>query len=456
MADIYQSIFEIVGREHASTKTEELYFYARDAGLMPAHKPDCVVAPKTTEEVQRIVKLANEEKIPVVPMGGGMSLSGLTVPLKGGIVIDMKRMNKILEVNRISRYVVVEGGTSEGALKAYLERNYPDLCHSIPDAPPMVSVAANAAIHGQGNLAQQYGFNSDMVSGLEVVLPTGEICKIGSCSMSPYWFSKGPSLPDLSGLFLGWLGTTGIITKLGLKLYPKKKMRDVQIFVTDRGDLVPEILYKLTHTEMAENIDIWTQPKPLMFKGHHHITLMITGDSDEELEFKRRMVWDSLKEFRDSKDGGFMWVTPSMKPAFLDLPNKISTGFADQEKGGGFVYTGPVAIVEKYSLFVEKLEELANKYKIRSWAGYARVIGRNHCMMFCFNLPFNRADPEMMERVKKVEREAIIFALDQGAIPWKPNLEEQKLAMERMDRNILKLMRIIKEKLDPNKIMNPD
>ncbi|MGP3703588.1 MAG: FAD-binding oxidoreductase, partial [Candidatus Bathyarchaeota archaeon] len=92
------------------------------------------------------------------------------------------------------------------------------------------TVAGNIVIHGQGRLAQQYGFNSDMVCGLEVVLPSGDVCRIGSCSLSPYWFSKGPPLPDLSGLFLGWFGTTGIITKIGIRLYPNKKIRDVEVF----------------------------------------------------------------------------------------------------------------------------------------------------------------------------------------------------------------------------------
>ena len=77
MSDVYNSLVEIVGEEHVSIRKEELYFYGRDPGLMPAHEPDYVVAPETTEEVQKIVKLANREKIPIVPMGAGMALTGL-------------------------------------------------------------------------------------------------------------------------------------------------------------------------------------------------------------------------------------------------------------------------------------------------------------------------------------------------------------------------------------------
>jgi FAD/FMN-containing dehydrogenase len=453
MSDILKSLIDIVGERGVSNAPEELWFYARDPGVLAPHKPDYVVAPKTTEEVQKIVQLANREKIPVVPMGNGMSLTGLVIPLKGGIVLDMKRMNKILEVNAMARYVVMEGGTSQGVLKAHLQEHYPHLRHSLPDAPPTTTIAANVALHGQGRLTNQYGFNSDMVTGMEVVLPTGEICLIGSPSMGPYWFSKGPTLPDLSGLFLGWLGATGVITKVGLRLYPNKKIRDVELFVTDRVELVPKILYKLTHLEMIEDVNVWFQPKPLMFSGNFHITIYFTGDTEEEIEFKRKMIWDSLQEFIDAKDGGFMGVQ-YMKHMLLEMPNRGVADFADVPKGGGFEYSGPITIIEHYPQYAAKVVELAKKYNIL-YASAARLIHGGHCMMFSISFAFNRNNPEMMERVKHALDEAMAFALEMGGLPWKPNFGEQKMALEKMEPNARKLLQMIKNNLDPQGIMNP-
>jgi glycolate oxidase len=454
MSDIYEALVEIVGKDYVSNQKEERYFYGRDPGLMKPHEPDYVVMPRTTEEIQEIVRLANKEKTPVVPKGAGLSLTGLVIPQKGGIVLDMKRMERILEVNEKARYVIVEGGTTHGVLKSYLQKHYPSLRHSIPDSPPIATVVANAVIHGQGRLTQQHGFNSDMVSGLEVVLPTGEICRIGSCSVSPYWFSKGPPLPDLTGLFLGWFGTTGIITKLGLKLYPCKKIRDVMLFLTDRAELVPDIMLKLGYTEMMEDIVVSTQPIPLRFKGNFFILVFMTGDSDEEIEFKRKMAWDTLWEYFDSRDGGFVSITPDMKAPMMAMPSKDTTRFADVRKGGGFEYSGPIAPVEKYPDFVKKLEELGSNYNL-SYASAARVIDGGHCMMFSFSYTFNRADPDEMDRAKKALDEAAEFSLDQGGVIWKPNIDEQKMMMARMDPNTLGLMGKIKELLDPNGIMNP-
>ena len=453
MSDILKSLIEIVGERGVSNTPEELWFYSRDPGVLAPHQPDYVVAPKTTEEVQKVVRLANREKIPIVPMGNGMALTGLVIPLKGGIVMDMKRMNKILEVNEKARYAVVEGGTSQGVLKAYLQDHYPHLRHSLPDAPPVTTIAANVALHGQGRLTQQYGFNSDMVTGLEVVLPTGDICKIGSPSLGPYWFSKGPTLPDLSGLFLGWLGTTGIFTKVGLKLYPNKKFRDVELFVTDRVELVSEILYKLTHLEMLEDINVWFQPKPLMFKDNYHITIYFTGDTEEEIEFKRKMIWDAVQEFIDTKDGGFMGVQ-FMKEMLLEMPQRGIAAFADVPKGGGFEYSGPITLIEHFPRYAAKVIELAAKYDVL-YASSARVISGGHSMMFSISFAFNRADPAMMKRVKSALDEATEFALEMGGIPWKPNFMEQKMTMKKMDPNTLKLLQMVKKNLDPLGIMNP-
>ena len=453
MRDVFEALVEIVGKDYVSNQAEERYFYGRDPGLMPPHEPDYIAMPKTTEEVQEIVKLANREKVPVVPKGAGLSLTGLVIPQRGGILLDMKRMDGI-EVNEKAGYVIVEGGTTHAALKSHLIKHYPHLRHSIPDSPPIATIVANAVIHGQGRLTQQHGFNSDMVSGLEVVLGTGEICRIGSCAVSSYWFSKGPPMPDLAGLFLGWFGTTGVVTKLGMKLYPCKKIRDVMLFLTDKAELVPEVIRKLAHTEMAEDIVVTAQPIPLRFKGNFYMLVFITGDSEEEIEFKKKMAWDALWEYFESRDGGFVSVTPDMKPAFLAMPSKDTTRFADVSKGGGFEYSGPIAPIEKFPKYLKKLEELASKYNL-FYSSAARVIDGAHSMMFSFSYTFNRANPDEMNRAKIALDEAAEFALEEGGVIWKPNINEQKMVMERMDPNTLKLMQKIKELLDPNGIMNP-
>jgi len=114
------------------------------------------------------------------------------------------------------------------------------------------------------------------------------------------------------------------------------------MFVTDKEDLVPGIISKITHTEMVEDMGVWAQDRPLMFRGNHHINIFLSADSLDELEFKRKMVYDSVQEYVDSKDAGFMIVGLDMKADFLDSPQKSGIAFADVRKGGGFLYAGPI------------------------------------------------------------------------------------------------------------------
>jgi len=451
MESIYKSLVEIVGEEHVSTRPEELYVYSYDLGTTEPQRPDYAVAPKTTGEVQQIVKLANREKIPVVPLGGGLSLAGLAVPLRGGIALDLKRMDRIIEVNERARYVVVECGVSQGQLVSYLERHHPNLYHSEPGAPPQATIAGNIAIHGQGDLAQVYGFNSDMVNGLEVVLPTGEVCKIGSCSISPHWFTLHP-LPDL-GLFLGWSGTTGIITRLSLRLYPSKKIRDVEQFAVEDEELVPEVVHRITHTEMAEDIVAFSQAIPPFANELHTINIFMTADSEKELEFKKGLIWDdTLGDYIEKGDGGFVNLSPEMKFELARRPQISKT--SDWKKGGGFEYVGAIMPVETYPECYRRGVEISTRHDI-PYTVLGRIIGRSHAMMFSWTYAFNRADPESIRHARKALHESDDLALELGGTIWKPGVYGQRIVMEKIDPNTLQLMKKVKQLLDPNGIMNP-
>ena len=443
---IYRKLIDIVGEDYVSNRQEELFIYSWDLGTTDPRRPDFAVSPRTTEEIQKIMELANQEKIPVVPLGGGLSLAGLAVPFKGGILLDLKRMDTIIEVNEQARYALLECGVSQGQLTSYLTRNHPGLTHSEPGAPPTATIAGNAAIHGQGDLAQPYGFNSDMVNGLEIVLPTGEVCRFGSCSIGAEWFTQHP-LPDV-GLFLGWTGTTGIITKISLRLYPCKKIRGTAIFVVDNEDQVPEIYYKITHTQMSEDIVAFSQTIPPYASGLQHFTINLAADSEKELEYKQEIIFDdALGEYIRSGDGGYLGFTPG-----LQKPQISKT--SDWRKGGGFEYVGSIMPVSRYPECYRRGKEISERHGI-PYTVLGRCIGAAHAMMFSWTYAFNRADPETIRHAREAMRETDELALELGGTIWKPGLYGQKLVMDRLNPNTLDLMKKLKQLLDPNGIMNP-
>ena len=446
MDPIYQALVDIAGEEYVSNRPEELYIYSFDLGTAEPCRPHYVISTRTTEHIQNIVRLANKENIPVVPLGGGLSLAGLAVPLKGGILLDLKRMDSIIEVNEKARYAVLECGVSQGQLTAYLERHHPHLTHSEPGAPPSATIVGNAVIHGQGDLAQPYGFNSDLVNGLEVVLPTGEVCHFGSVAIGAGWFTNHP-LPDM-GLFLGWCGATGIITKVSIRLFPAKKIRGVGTFVVEDEELIPEIIYKLTHTQMAEDIIAFSRAIPPFASGLQHITVNIAADSDKELEFKQEIIWDdTLGEYIRKGDGGYLGFVRS-----LERPQISKT--SDYKKGGGFEYVGSIMPIDRYPECYRKGREISERHGI-PYTVTGRCIGAGHNMMFAWTYAFNRADPATIEQAREALHETDDLVLELGGVIWKPGTYGQKLLLERLDPGTRELMRKVKKLLDPNGIMNP-
>jgi len=449
--DVYSSLINIVGKDRVSNSQEELFIYSRDPGAQHPRKVDYVIMPKTVEEIQKVIILANKEKIPITPLGGGFTLSALVVPNKGGIVLDMKGMDKIIEVNEKNRYAVVEAGVSQAALKSYLEKNYPHLQHSTPEAPPTVTVVGNALIQGHGHISPRYGVNSDMINGMEVVLPTGEVCKIGSCSVSPYWFTRGP-LPDLSGLFIGWFGTTGVVTKLSIKLYPKPPYREVMAFSTDDIDLITDAIFEVMQLDLLEDFFLITQEKP-DWMNHVFFVIVVSGHSKEELELKINTYKNLFREFKGGDKVKFVEdLHPALEKRFLDVP-PLAALAADFRKGGGFEYTGAILPVDKVPEAWRKGMEIAHKYGML--CSYVHQVLMGNSIMFGFNYSFNRADEEDVEKTRKALEESNRLTFELGGIVWKGEVGAQRLAMERMDPNTAELIKKVKRLLDPNEIMNP-
>jgi len=446
--EILRNLEEIVGKDFASNKPEDLFIYSQDPGASEPRPVDFIVMPKTTEEVQEIMKLANKETIPLVPMGGGLTLSGLIIPVKGGIVVDMKRMDKIIEINELSQYALIEAGVTTGQLLFYLNENYPKLQPPIPDAPPSATIAGNVLIHGSGYLSQKYGDHGAMINGLEVVLPNGDICKLGSCAVSKYWFARGP-IPDLIGLFISSFGTMGIITKLSIQLFNKTRFREVVFGLLKDLKDIPNVLLRLTETGLAEDILLGMQDKPDWMKGYIFVIAYVTGESQEEIDSHIKVF---KRIYRKSK-ARYMKTPERIRNAYLEKPI-FAAAAADYKKGGGFEYVGANMPLEQIPEAYRRGTEIAKKYGIVPTLG-SRLIGGTHNIVMFFSYSFNRADPKDIENARNALHETNKLALELGGIPWKAELVGQQLILEKMDPNYKKLLNSIRSIIDPKGIMNP-
>ena len=214
---LIKELAAVVGANHLLTTPEERWGYAYDATDQAA-MPDAVVFPGSATEVAAIVRLANAHRFPVVPRGAGTGRSGGSVPIEGGVVVVLTRLNRIIEINKNDLVAVVEPGVILTRLKQAVEAQglyYPP----DPASADFCTIGGNVAECAGGAVAVQYGVTRDYVLGLEVVLPTGEIITAGTRTM------KGVVGYDLTRLFLGSEGTLGIITRITLRLVSKPPAR---------------------------------------------------------------------------------------------------------------------------------------------------------------------------------------------------------------------------------------
>jgi D-lactate dehydrogenase (cytochrome) len=173
--------------------------------------PDVVVYPQGRDEVVEILRFANARGIPIVPFGQGSSLEAHTLPVHGGISLDLGRMDRVLEIRPDDFIARVEPGVTHGALNAALDGHG---LHFPVDPGWDASLGGMAGTNASGTNAVKYGVMRDQVLGLEVVLADGTVMRTGGMAM------KSSAGYDLTGLFVGSEGTLGVFTELILRLYP--------------------------------------------------------------------------------------------------------------------------------------------------------------------------------------------------------------------------------------------
>ncbi len=232
-----EALAQIVGKENVLFSDTDLLLYGYDASLFKG-KPECIVLPDSTEEVSKVVKFAHKAKIPIIARGSGTNLSGGTVPTRGGIILHLSRMNRILEIDVDNQRAVVEPGVFTLVLKNQSARQgfiyQPD-----PASEKVSTFGGNFGENSGGPHCLKYGVTTNHILGAEVVLYDGRVIQVGGKSLDNPGY-------DLTGLLVGSEGTLGIATKLILRIMPKpeavKTMLAIYNSLEDAGRTVSAII----------------------------------------------------------------------------------------------------------------------------------------------------------------------------------------------------------------------
>jgi D-lactate dehydrogenase (cytochrome) len=210
--DLLAGLGAIVPEDRVVSGEEDLKRHG--GGIFTYHapvRPDAVVYPESRDEVVEILRFANERRVPIVPFGQGSSLEAHTIPVNGGISLDLGRMNRILEVRPDDFIARVQPGLTHEALNAALAEH--GLLFPV-DPGWDASLGGMAGTNASGTNAVKYGVMRDQVLGVEAVLADGTVMRTGGMAM------KSSAGYDLTGLFVGSEGTLGVFTELILRLYP--------------------------------------------------------------------------------------------------------------------------------------------------------------------------------------------------------------------------------------------
>jgi glycolate oxidase len=448
---VIKEIKKIAGKENVLTTEEELLCYAYDS-TPQSYTPQLVVRPRFAAEIQDIVKLANKYRIPLVPRGAGTGLSGGSLPVEGGIVVDLTRMNKILEIDEDNLVAVVEPGVV--TLQIQLEVEAKGLFYPPDPASLKTStIGGNVAECAGGPRAFKYGVTRDYVLGLEVVTPGGELIKTGGKTV------KSVTGYDLIRLYTGSEGTLGIITKVYLRLLPKPESKKTLMAVYDSID------------DAAQSVS------QIIKRGIIPVTLEMMDDRTIQCVEKHRSMGLPL-------DAGAILIIEVDGPrVLLDSQarevaqvcsdcgaREIKIAETEEEREGiwaarravsaAVVQIKPTKISEDISVprmaipeMVRRLKEIASRHNLDLVIFGHAGDGNLHPNILC-----DRTDREEMERVEKAVGELFKAAVELGgSLSGEHGIGTMKAPYLKVETGEagFEVMKRIKEALDPNNILNP-
>ena len=472
---------QIVGKKNVSDAREELSRYASDHSLVPPGRPDLIVRPKDAQEVSAVIIWANTNNIPVVPVSSRVHFHGCTIPKQGGIILDLVRLNRVLEIDLDNRRVRIEPGvTWQKLTEALAKKGMRMIMPLLPHADRSV-VTDFLEREVTTNTVYDYG---EPLQSMEVVWPTGEIFRMGSASVNGYpdSLSKGanPSGPglDFYRFLQGAQGTMGVVTWANVKIESIPKIDKVYFAALEDLSCGVDLLYRILPRRIGQevlllnNIDlaaIAAQSDPVEFERLAGVlppwtlVLVISGLNrrpEEKVAYEEKFLSEVVKNefpslvFTDNLPGfpglGRMLLPLLRNPWPADRPYWKS-GW----QGGSqslFFMAKPVDAPN----YVNVVEAMAAQYgyPLSEIGAYLQPIEHNRACQLEFTVFYDPTDAGETAVVAGLYQAAAQALMAEGALFTRPYGALAPLIYERAAGYRTALLRV-KKVFDPKNIMNP-
>ncbi len=501
VAEVKEKISRAIGAEWVSDNPADLSSYGRDFTIFSGERPNLVAMPASTEEVQEIVRIACEHGIPVVPQCSGFNHGGLSIPRKGGILVDLRRMDQVCSIDEESMTVTVSPGIRMRyvwweAVKHRATEGF-HLKPILPMTFGSVSLLSNYVARGGAGMAVKYGLNADLCTDMTWVLPNGEILKVGASAIPgvgriPLHYSPGP---DLFGMFFNADGMFGICTELTAKLYPERDNAEeleeiiscanfgedhhrafclaVDAIREIAQENVADFMYK-AHPGMVA-LTVVSNMQGLTVRGvigmcpQHPLSILVCGYDREEVELKKEVVLEIAAKHDLTVMDPSMFGSDLGQAAGRTDALKKSLGIRDNFLGayqGAFQWTACFMKLEKIPQYAVEYEELVRKY----WKTSAPRISVEHAMTgtdIQGPLPFARfsgvevdfwwdpGNPEAVKRANLVMHKAHKLMLKHGGFLYRNMFGAGEYHLP-LWGEYYDMLRKTKKAFDPANLMHPD
>ncbi len=448
---VKEALRRIVGEANFTDQLIDLVSYSSDASEH-MHRPEAAVWPQDAEQVRAIVQLANAEGFPVIARGAGTGLSGLSVPVRGGLVLDLSRMDQILEISIGDRVAVVQPGVVYGNLeKALAPYGYvfpPD-----PASGKACTLGGNVSTNAGGVKGAKYGTTRDYVLGLRVVLGDGRLMKVGTRAM------KTSSGYDLTRLFVGSEGTLGIITEIILKISPKPLATATTLAVFDNledagravsgvmsSGVIPSVLEVLGR----ETLKAINQNTDLALPEVDALLLAETdGYTQGEADFQMEEV---VAQFQANHARQISRAESAAQAAELWKARKSCVPVLARLRPS-FILEDITVPISQVAPTLRGVQEIAARHRVQiATFGHAGD-GNLHPQII-----YDADDPEESRRVEAAAHDLFQLAVDLGGtLTGEHGIGLSKAAYMELEHDpvAMDLMRSIKKVCDPHNILNP-
>ena len=452
--EILAKLQALVGAQNVVTDKEQLTIYSHDEVTDPAyhHLPEAVVFAENTQQVAAVVKLANEYKFPIVPRGAGTGLACGAVPVYGGVVLSLEKMNKIIEINAEAMYAVVEPGVRTSDLQAAAAAKGVFYAGD-PCSGDSCFIGGNVATNAGGNRAVKYGTTRHQVYTIEVVNPTGHIVQLGAR------LQKQTTGYCLDQLVIGSEGTLGIITQITVKLMPLPKYSMDLLAVFESAEAAIATVNKLikggitpTCVEYMDNITLKSVERYLgtslqgSDKGNYLI-VEVEGTSEDDLDEKACL----MDEICSENGAGDVLVAEHEKIW------QARKAFAEAVRAESLIVCKEdvVCPVDQEPALLAEILRLAEKYRLVTRIASHAGDGNIHLNILKQE---NEDYADWDARVKANQQELYRFIYAHGGrLSGEHGIgaKRKQLMEEFTNPDELEMMRAIKKSLDPNNILNP-